>query len=450
MTGSYRGRVDLAWRLDPNPDLPHAVTSLYDIACAERTYAIRLVAMRQIAEGGSRSLAALADEFQRRWDRDHGETPPSLQEDQDRSFREREVSAWLAPLLCYFDDSELAAGPDDEGGSVWNLDRWLGDLATVDPRRPENQPNLSAEIALAQGFRFAANIRADALERGGGGLTEHGRKRARLMEQTEQALAHSRFWFSQLILVQALTLWALPDDPREPIPLFGHGSDPYQQIDYWVRLAGERAPVVEGRPRPAGRHPFVLEAGRLAKQALVSRRPENFLWIDEARVARQVGTVGAGIGPSDPHTFWILPSVGWSTLAPAAQRLVGDILLLANLADRGDSPIQREDRLRRADRIDLPPCLTRDRGCLAPHLTVGSAQVTEPGSTCADDCAFRLCPYPPRGKPAHREELPEGFCRKLKKLASRPAWWQERVSRRRLRAFWSDMAIRDHPPDHGS
>lgn len=89
---------------------------------------------------------------------------------------------------------------------------------------------ISLKIALAQGFKHAANQR-DQHE-------FHRSGYAALIEKAEWTLRHSRYWFTHLTPIQALTLCALPTDPEAPLPDGGHGSDPRKQVRYWTETAG--------------------------------------------------------------------------------------------------------------------------------------------------------------------------------------------------------------------
>jgi len=126
--------------------------------------------------------------------------------------------------------------------------------------------------------------------------------------------------------------------------------------------------------------------------------------------------------------------------------LVADVLLLLSLAERGDQPQERERRLKRANRSDLPPCITRARDSLDPGRTVGTATSSAPGTTCVDGCAFELCPYPPKGAQP-RVEMGEAFCRRQQTLllrrspGRRRAPWQQ-MPPAQLNTFWAEMADR--------
>ena len=122
------------------------------------------------------------------------------------------------------------------------------------------------------------------------------------------------------------------------------------------------------------------------------------------------------------------------------------MLLLLSLAERGDQPQERERRLKRANRSDLPPCITRSRSSLNPGRTVGTAVSSAPGTTCVDGCAFELCPYPPKGAQP-RVEMGEAFCRRQQTLllrrspGRRRAPWQQ-MPPAQLTTFWAEMADR--------
>ncbi|GAB2755467.1 hypothetical protein [Streptomyces bullii] len=124
-------------------------------------------------------------------------------------------------------------------------------------------------------------------------------------------------------------------------------------------------------------------------------------------------------------------------------------MLLLNLAERGDWPKDRLRRLEHTARTDLPPCLTRDRRPLDPGRTVVRTAGSQAGSNCRDDCAFELCPYPPKGLDTHRVELTEAFCRaqlallSRSRLLARPqAHWQRHTDLAELRDFWERMGRR--------
>jgi hypothetical protein len=306
---------------------------------------------------------------------------------------------------------------------------------------------ISIEVALAQGFKYAANRR----ERHPRAQVEG---RTYLAEQALELLKRSGCWFSQLTLLHALGLWALPDRPvgegqRIPGPSSAgaYGPDIKARVHQWVDLAGSlRDEGRESRKRGSSdqTHPFVREAGDLVVKALKTGRPERFMWIDEHGVTSKIGASAINRAELRKHHLWIPPSIGWSALDPQAQALVAEVLLLMNLADRGDEAGEREKTLGRANRPDLPPCLTRDRSTIDPNREVGVLEESEPGNTCPGECQFRLCPYPPKGRVNYHAELSEAFCRRQQTLlgwTQRRRPWQE-VLPRELRTFWGEMATR--------
>jgi hypothetical protein len=210
---------------------------------------------------------------------------------------------------------------------------------------------------------------------------------------------------------------------------------------------------------PDGRaeHPFVVEASRLTVLALETGQPERFIWIDESGVVARVGSRPAHPGVRRKHNLWIPPSTGWSALHPHALRLVADVLLLLNLAERGGHPSDRDRRLQKTHRNDLPPWLAGERSPLDPARTVGMALTSEPVSNCTAGCPFELCPYPPKNEGSYRVELSEAVCRRQQALVRegwgrrRAAPWQEALPGD-LRRFWKQMGQRAQPSelDHES
>jgi len=151
-------------------------------------------------------------------------------------------------------------------------------------------------------------------------------------------------------------------------------------------------------------------------------------------------------GPPDPDDEDL-----WSVERTA--RFLGmSVHWIYKAAERGDLPHERERRLRRSNRDDLPPCITRYREALEPGLTVGTAVTIVPGVSCVDGCVFELCPYPPKGG-LPRVELSEAFCRRqlillkrsLRHPLTRQAPWQQ-MTPGQLRGFWTGMADRARGP----
>ncbi|MFI8232449.1 hypothetical protein ACIGDI_26785 [Streptomyces sp. NPDC085900] len=346
-------------------------------------------------------------------------------EEEERERRSQALCAWLMPLLV---GSVTTRRHHDTPFEI--LADWVRRVGVPDDRG--DGLDLALETALAQGFKYAANRRA---------RHPHARPQAReyLSEQARDMLKRSRFWFTRLTLLQALTLWEMPEQGAVDAGLGQHGSEPAKQVRQWLAL-----------PDSTPQHPLVEAAAEMCVWALRTRQPERFLWIDEAGVSSHVGSQPADDGRTRKHQLWIPPSTGWSTLHPRAQQLLADVMLLLNLAERGDWPKDRLRRLRRTDRPDLPPCLTKDRRPLAPDRAPVRTAASHAGSNCRDDCAFELCPYPSSGRlDGHRPELSEAFCRAqftlLARSRSRPrpeARWQRGTDLGELRRFWERMGKR--------
>jgi hypothetical protein len=421
-----------------------AYAPLYAIGCSEGSHPVHLAVAQEIGAGGNAAYQELR----------HLLTAPCAACAGDRAgrdgvvpnlmggnegFRAAITSAWLAPMLAgTVGDSEDGA----ENGKLLakqardDLAQWLRHVS-IDRRRPgEEDLPISLEIALARGFKYAANRRPSHPGQG-------YEARQYLAEEALELLKSTRYWFSQLTLLQALCLLELPEWSNRT----GVGVKPEAIVQHWLDVAGRER--FDFGNSPPGSHPFVREAASLCTLALRTGRPQRYLWIDESEVVPQVGSRNLGrSAAARRHGLWIPPSAGWAALEDRAQQLVADVVLLLNLADRGDQPSERERRLRRSNRRDLPPCITHYRESLEPGLTVGTAAPSVPGVSCVDGCAFELCPYPPKGSQEYWTEMDEAFCEKQCELvgarwsirkASAP-WQEMRASH--LRRFWADMADR--------
>lgn len=445
-----------------------AYRQLYDISLAESSYPIRLAATQEIGGSGDEAFNALegvlgppgglADgsgdgrtavlpgaaagggggrgsskgrskgRSNSAGTRPGQPAPQDEQEREDRAWREGVARAWLAPLLV-----GSATGESREARR--NLERWLQYVSEHTGTRAEADLRLSLEVALSQGFKHAANRRR---------RHPHAQPEARayLAERAREMLRNSGFWFTRLNLVHALCLWSLPDAPGAQSPGGPH-TDHRVLVEHWVAAES-------GQPE----HPFVVEARKLAVRALETGQPERFIWIDAAGVTAKIGSLPSNPRAARKHNLWIPPSTGWTALHPRAQKLVADVMLLLNLAERGPLPSDRSRRLRRTNRADLPPCLAGDRSPLDPTRTVGMAETSEPGSNCTHGCRFELCPYPPRGEANYRVELSEAFCRRQQALVTyglsrrRTTPWQEALASD-LRQFWKRMGTRSHPAEIG-
>ncbi|WLW56733.1 ATP-binding protein [Streptomyces sp. YU58] len=504
-----KGSHSLSGKDPVQPPLPYK--HLFHIGTHEPSYSVRIAIAHQIAAGGDAGFQDLRREFpigsdplsqyldkirkaKKKLDSDyaawleeedsHPAADPEAAEESQRkhdrivkeyeesritSWRHFSLRAWLVPMVVGSVSDKYRAEAKER------LSLWLDNLTTPTGQQDSLMP-LSLENALAQGFKNAANRRSrhpDAYEE----------TRAYLVRQAEKMLTRSRYWYSQLSLLHALCLWELPDTVghtnrsgtanrhgRRPTRrTAGHRTnghvapngpmDPMRSVTRWLTMAGSahETPTPTGSPyeRRADQvlHPFVAEAGDLVTLALETGHPERFIWIDENGAIGNVGST-----PADPeryrkHNLWIAPSVGWSILHPRAQRLLADVLLMLNLTERDGSPDDIEERLKLANRNNLPHCLTHDRSRLHPERSVGRADRDESHTTCQSPCEFRLCPYPPQAGKA-QTEMAELFCRQQQALLhSRFRWHLPAVSRRtapwvsipvkELHAFWEEMANRN-------
>jgi hypothetical protein len=436
---------------------------LYEICLLESSYRIRLAAAIEIGRGGAVAFQEVRPRPPE--PRQSNEGPQGRYANTKQRIGQfvpgraanagsagggaqwgEQVRAWLAPLLV---GSVGAAGDDHGPGSAYQeapgsayqeaeryLRQWR-ERVGLDRATGARLP-ISQEIALAQGFKYAANRR-------------YGQARSRpavlelLREEALEMLKHARYWFSQLTLIQALCLWEIQAGAWTAD---GRYSNPDATVNHWleeIKVNGQQAS--DGR-RESRIHPFVQAAAVLAARALETGHPERFLWMDESDLVTRVGS-SQEVTDSQArrHDQWIQPSMGWSGLDRYAQQLVADVLLLLNLAERGGQPGKIEQWLGRANKDILPPCIRSDRLALEPDRTVGTAASNSAGSNCLDGCPFDLCPYPPKGQPPHRAELSEAFCRHQYMLLRRTrirrstARWQG-LRPSQMRTFWSEMADR--------
>jgi|HubBroStandDraft_4_1064222.scaffolds.fasta_scaffold10208_1 hypothetical protein len=435
---------------------------LYAIGCSERSYPVQLAAAQEIGAGGEAAYTELrgvvtapcllcdAERAERAGGRasraDAASGGPRQHDGSTESSREAIISAWLAPMLVGSVGRQPIAAADRliAEDAQADLAQWLRHVGQDGRRQGEQELSIALEIALAQGLKYAANRRpmqADAFREA----------RMYLAEQALEMLKSARYWFSQLTLIHALCLLNLSDGQKQPSDRYG--AKPEAIVRHWLDVAGQeradRSGAASGHPE---QHPFVREAALLCVLALRTGRPQRYLWIDESGVVGQVGSRNLSKEVHRRHQLWIPPSAGWTALNGRAQQLVADVLLLLNLADRGEQPSGRERRLRRSNRLDLPPCITHYREALEPGRTVGTAVSSVPGVSCVDGCVFELCPYPPQGVQP-RVEMSEAFCRRQQTLLNRSlrhplngrAPWQQ-MKEAQLDRFWTEMADRARGP----
>ncbi|MGV9253468.1 NACHT domain-containing protein [Streptomyces sp. NPDC003697] len=412
---------------------------------------------RVAADGSERYCRA----WQRLRERDIGRHErwwSSLETSEEKAhWNKKKLRAWLLSMLVVSTPLTRHSGTPSA-----DLERWVSEVTRKEHERrthwigefgpradggetppPGRGEQWAIGLALAKGMKYAANKRP-------GTAVDNAEARKFLVKQARILLRESDFWYTRLTLLQALTLWALPDDVSAPWSIRGHGADPRALIREW--LAPDR-----NHPE----HPIVEAAGRLAVRALETRRPERFLWIDEVSTASEVGTEVSSPGEQRAHNLWIPPSTGWSSLDPTAQQLLADVLLLVELSERGYRPSDLMALYERGKHewSRLPSCLSRDRSRLRPVRAVEND--IQPGDNCTDDCRLRMCPYPAKSPPLDFE-FSEVFCLRQRELLRRwqpRAWlfarfrreapWQRRVPVSGMRKFWEQMGRRacDAEPD---
>ena len=215
---------EVARRDDGQP----AYNELFDIGCMEESYPVRLAIAQEIGSGGDKAFTALCrglrDPLSYTKSAASGvrsgcdsvrptprrlRKPPGSREEKNAAragiWREFVLRAWTAPMLA---GSVSDARRDD---AQWHLEAWLKHLKPQSSQHGTAELPLSLEIALAQGFKSAANRRLS------NPCTSEAAS-VYLVRQAEEMLKYSRYWFTQLTLIHALCLWALPDERDTSIP----------------------------------------------------------------------------------------------------------------------------------------------------------------------------------------------------------------------------------------
>ena len=147
------------------------------------------------------------------------------------------ISAWLAPMLV---GSTGGSGTSPAERLVAeharaDLGQWLRHVGQDGRVNGEQDLPIAQEIALAQGFKYAANRRAGQPDL----LRE---SRMYLSEQALEMLKNSRYWFTQLTLIHALTLLNLSETKQ---PWDKYGARPDAIVQHWLDARPRTA-----RPRP--------------------------------------------------------------------------------------------------------------------------------------------------------------------------------------------------------
>jgi hypothetical protein len=246
-----------------------------------------------------------------------------------------------------------------------------------------NGNNHRLQETVAQGFKADATRHAKKLEAPG---EVAGNRRL----VADVALPRAGSWYARMLLYQALALYAIAGKSVD---------DTLDVLAYRLQATRER-------------HPFSRRAAKLSRAAvqrarLHSKHWEAFIWDDATEEGGRV------------------PSV----LTHVAAALVGDVAVLVDLKD--GSPEDRQGNFGAME--ELPYCLSRSRN-----------RYEILGAGCVPQCRWGLCPYHAASpdEPEEHRGVSRVFCRGERRRVRwrpRPASWQRRIRRRRLRQFWEQM-----------
>ena len=403
---------------------------LWKVCKAEPDHHVRMTAARRLGDGGLAVFEHVVDDLQLIAETaaetadPHGaaatETLGGIGVQPDCAY---ELMGWLLPLL--FTSIERDPARSAIGDAHRDLlEGWIGMGPKISVR---------SDVALAEGMRFAANERdlPPAQE-------------SFLAARVEDLVGGTKFWFTKIVLLQALTLWLLSHAGRD-----GPGG---KELEDRISKCCKHAD-----------HPLVKAAIELCVTALRGAQPANYIWIDERAATAKLGASEAAIratGSDERH--WIPPLAGWLSLAPRAQQLLAEVVVYMNILDRGDGrrrikellernyPAGEEGEPERTAERSLPLCMSVRGG--RDLLDVGREldDPVEAGARCdRARCAMRLCPYPGLGEDLSRGELSEAFCRRQYELVTRRRKkrpeWQRDVAFDELRRFWRAMERRPAP-----
>jgi hypothetical protein len=202
------------------------------------------------------------------------------------------------------------------------------------------------------------------------------------LEMLDPAKRQAIFWFTRVLLVQAVARRCL-------------GRDDCQSA---------RELVARTRNDP---HPFVRATARLCTRALRRDKWEPYIWVDMTQVAA---------GASSP-------------LVPEARQLIGEIVLALNMNEHAPDDVRSQFGSATA----LPACLEFSPN--RAEILGLAAPRTECPFLRGDKC---LCPYtyhPPED--GIRRELSRAFCRDQRLNATRLPHSDIRV--KALKEFWREM-----------
>jgi hypothetical protein len=343
--------------------IPSAYEALWKYATEGHDYAIRRAAIKALSRGGARAVEALipiiADVMNRIEQHAASVAEPS-RDDRGEPFDALRAVAWMLPSL------RSVAG-------LGALDRQLGKYQTQLLSYSRTLTvQLGLEASIAQGLKLDA-VQKPVLPND-----------PLALELLQPGPSRARFWFSRVLLLEALAIRYASDPTPEALEL-----------------------ITAGR---SDEHVFVREVADRCLEAVEGRRAHSLLFEDLTEATARA-----------PHGEDML-----------TVQLIGDIVLALNLNEYG-TPAARE-----AFGTDhrLPACVSasRDRRQVLMYLPSHS------------DCPFAryqdggcLCPYTyDAPEPANRRELSRAFCRHLR-LHARRSPWQSEINVKDLKSFWRGM-----------
>lgn len=274
------------------------------------------------------------------------------------------------------------------GGVGAPAQEYLWRLLELERRPITNQKGLEASIA--QGFKADAQLHT----------------KAGIDEDAIDLLKRAEFWYSQINLLQAITVRAayaggLPDNREKPSDYLSelHTKKPHPYLKAAAELCDRGYAKALDTGEPSGVNPYIWED----EGKLVSRRP--------VELEEDSDEPGA--------------------LVSEAIQLVGDIVVLLNLNENGDE--DQRDAFGR--RTKLPYCMHE------------STYRSELFGSCNGHhvCAFHLCPYqPPVNRLSAHREISRAFCRHQSLRATEKAarLWESQVKTRPLQESWKELELR--------
>jgi hypothetical protein len=343
--------------------IPSAHEALWRYATEGHDYAIRRAAIKALSRGGARAVEALipiiADVMDRTEQHADSVFEPS-RDDRGEPFDALRAVAWMLPSL-----------------------RSVAGLGALDRRLGKYQIQLlsyARTLTVQQGLEasIAQGLKLDAAQKP---VLPNDPLALELLQPGD---SRARFWFSRVLLLEALTI-RYPSDPTpEALELITAGT--------------------------SDEHVFVREVAERCLEAVERGRSDSLLFEDLTDATARA-----------PHGEDML-----------TVQLIGDIVLALNLNEYG-TPEAREAF---GSEHRLPACVSasRDRREVLMYLPPPS------------DCPFAryqdggcLCPYTyDAPEPANRRELSRAFCRHIR-LHARRSPWQSEISVKDLKSFWRGM-----------